>query len=141
MYISLKPLPPKLKFGFRISLLLISYFFRYLSLLLIFLISHCVMATTTEKALEEPQTQHIPHWRLILDHERITPAVSGHKYEGAGTDEAPYIVTWIPNDPGNPMDFAPSKKWFISGIAAVSMLATAFNSSAFSGKEKYSRIR
>lgn len=94
------------------------------------------MLIIMEKSSEEPLPQYIPHWRLVLDHARITPAITSHKYEGAGTHEEPYIVTWIPNDPGNPMEFAPSKKWFISGIAAMSMLATAFNSSAFSGKHR-----
>jgi len=87
-----------------------------------------------QKDFEVEAPQRIPHWRLVIDHARITPAVTTHKYEGAGTDEDPYIVTWIPDDPGNPMTFPTAKKWFVSGIAAVSMLATAFNSSAFSGK-------
>ena len=81
--------------------------------------------------VEAPKT--IPHWRLIIDQSRITQDVVTHKYQGRGTEDDPFIVTWIPSDPGNPMQFATSKKWFVSGIAAVSMLATAFNSSAFSG--------
>lgn len=99
------------------------------------------MSTTMEKSIEEPQIEHIPHWRLIIDHARITPAVVSHIYEGAGTDDQPYIVTWIPNDPGNPMDFATSRKWLVSTVAAVSMLATAFNSSAFSGTQKLLGVR
>jgi hypothetical protein len=87
-----------------------------------------------EKYFEDEAPQQIPHWRLITDHERITPVVTTHKYEGSGTEDDPYIVTWIQNDPGNPMAFPTSKKWFIAGIAATSMLATAFTSSAFSGE-------
>ena len=86
-----------------------------------------------EKDLEVETPKRIPHWRLMIDQSRITNAVTTHQYEGAGTEEDPFIVTWIPDDPGNPMEFTTLKKWAVSGIAAVSMLAVAFNSSAFSG--------
>jgi hypothetical protein len=86
-----------------------------------------------EKDFEVEAPKSIPHWRLIIDRARVTQDVLTHRYEGAGTEENPFIVTWIPKDAGNPMEFSTSKKWFVSGIAAVSMLATAFNSSAFSG--------
>ena len=91
-----------------------------------------------EKEIDvEAGRQRIPHWRLMIDHSRITPAVKTHKYEGAGTDNDPFIVTWIPDDPGNPMEFPTTKKWIASSIAAVSMLAVAFTSSAFSGMPPY----
>ena len=86
-----------------------------------------------EKDFEVEAPKTIPHWRLIIDQSRITQDVVAHQYEGTGTENDPFIVTWIPNDPGNPMQFTTAKKWFVSAIAAVSMLATAFNSSAFSG--------
>lgn len=92
---------------------------------------------TTEMAPDlEPVSapERIPHWRLVTDQARVTPAVLEHKYDGTGTASDPFIVTWIPNDPGNPMLFKTSKKWFLSSIGAVSMLATAFCSSAFSGR-------
>lgn len=87
-----------------------------------------------EKGFEVEAPKSIPHWRLIIDRARITQDVLIHRYEGKGTEDDPFIVTWIPQDPGNPMQFSAFKKWFVSGIAAVSMLSTAFNSSAFSGR-------
>lgn len=75
----------------------------------------------------------LTHWRLLLDHSRVTQTVLSHQYHGKGTEDEPFIVRWIPSDPGNPINFSKPKKWFISGIAAACMLATAFNSSAFSG--------
>jgi hypothetical protein len=90
-----------------------------------------------EKHLEVEAPKSIPHWRLIFHRARITQDVLTYQYEGKGTIDAPFIVTWIPNDPGNPMGFSVPKKWFVSGIAAISMLATAFNSSAFSGKSTH----
>lgn len=95
------------------------------------------METDTESAA---YPKRIPHWRLVIDQVRITPAVIAHKYDGAGTDADPFIVTWIPHDPGNPMEFSTPKKWFLSSISAVSMLATAFCSSAFSGKSISRRV-
>jgi hypothetical protein len=87
-----------------------------------------------ENEIESEAVQkRIPHWRLMIDQSRITPAVMTHKYEGSGTEVSPFIVSWIPNDPGNPMEFPTFKKWALSGIGAVSMLAVAFSSSAFSG--------
>jgi hypothetical protein len=88
--------------------------------------------------VESPKT--ISHWRLMVDHSRITQAVITYQYEGEGTEDDPFIVTWIPSDPGNPMEFSTLRKWSLSGIAAISMLATAFNSSAFSGKSLYIKL-
>lgn len=81
--------------------------------------------------IEAPES--IPYWRLIANHSRVTQAVVTHQYKGRGSKDDPFIVTWIPSDPGNPMVFSNFKKWSISGIAALSMLATVFDSSAFPG--------
>jgi hypothetical protein len=86
-----------------------------------------------EEGFEVEASRPIPHWRLLVDQSRITRAVVSHQYNGKGTEEDPFIVCWIPSDPGNPMEFSTFKKWFLSGIAAMCMLATAFTSSAFSG--------
>ena len=86
-----------------------------------------------EEGCEVKAPKSISHWRLLVDHSRITPAVVSHQYRGKGTEDDPFIMCWIPSDPGNPMEFPTLKKWFLSCIVAVCMLATAFNSSAFSG--------
>lgn len=93
--------------------------------------SMCVGKNMADSELEAPSS--IPHWRLLVSHSRITQAVASHQYSGNGTEDDPFIVCWIPSDPGNPMEFSNFKKWFLSGIVATCMLATAFNSSAFSG--------
>ncbi|RDW92645.1 hypothetical protein BP5796_02039 [Coleophoma crateriformis] len=85
-----------------------------------------------EKDLEQSTPSRISHWQLIIDQARVTPDVLAHRYEGAGTHESPYIVTWIPNDAGNPMGWSTPRKWALSSVGAVSMLATAFSSSAYS---------
>ncbi|KAK4994723.1 MFS siderochrome iron transporter 1, partial [Elasticomyces elasticus] len=52
----------------------------------------------------------IPHWRLVLHQGLVTPEIAAWHYDGSGTEEDPYIVTWIDNDPRNPMLFSKVKK-------------------------------
>ena len=71
--------------------------------------------------------------RLVVDQKRITPAVEAHQYDGSGTTEDPYVVTWIPNDAGNPQTWSKSFKWIVTFIVAFECLAMAFTSSVYSG--------
>ncbi|KAI9713890.1 MAG: hypothetical protein M1820_000620 [Bogoriella megaspora] len=75
----------------------------------------------------------IPHWRLVFDQGLVTPEVQKWQYDGEGTEESPYVVTWIDNDPRNPMLFSKVKKWTLTMLVAVATLAVAFVSSAYSG--------
>ncbi|KAK2931013.1 hypothetical protein FoTM2_008523 [Fusarium oxysporum f. sp. vasinfectum] len=49
--------------------------------------------------IEVPARTRIPYWRLVADQAGITPEVQNYKYDGSGTEEDPYRVKWIPNDP------------------------------------------
>jgi len=99
-------------------------------------------STTTVTPKEGPEglslPTSIPYMRLILDKARVTQAVLNNDYEGSGTEEDPYVVTWIEKDPGNPMEMKRSTKWLMSLLVAVSTLGVAFNSSAFSGRLDHS---
>lgn len=75
----------------------------------------------------------IPFWRLIFDQKVITQDVAQHAYPGSGTEEDPYAVTWIPNDPRNPMNFSDTSKWAITILVSFVTLAVALVSSAYSG--------
>ncbi|TKX23967.1 MFS transporter-like protein 65 [Elsinoe australis] len=86
-----------------------------------------------EKDLESQSVTKIPHWKLILDQGVLTPEVEAYHYNGHGTDEDPYVVTWIHNDTRNPQNFSGLKKWSITGVVAIATLAVAFVSSAYSG--------
>ncbi|KAF4961565.1 hypothetical protein FGADI_189 [Fusarium gaditjirri] len=83
--------------------------------------------------IEVPARTRIPYWRLVADQAGITPEVRDHKYDGSGTEEDPYRVKWIPNDPRNPMSFSLVKKWFITMTVAITTLAVALVSSAYTG--------
>lgn len=75
----------------------------------------------------------VPQWKLILDQGLVLDEVLNWNYEGKGTEEDPFVVEWIENDPRNPMLFSKPKKWVIALTMAFATLAVSFCSSAFSG--------
>jgi multidrug resistance protein len=87
------------------------------------------------EAAHEPAAMptQIPYWRLVADQAGVTPEVLAYPYPGSGTDEDPYLVSWIPRDPRNPMLFSSTTKWFITFVAAMTTLAVALVSSAYTG--------
>lgn len=86
-----------------------------------------------EKAEMSPTKRSLSLFRLVVDQKRITPDVETFPYAGAGTEENPFVVTWIPEDPGNPLTWTTTRKWIVASIVAVETLSMAFASSAYSG--------
>lgn len=78
----------------------------------------------------------VPFWRVVASQTLITDAVANYPYKGAGTEDDPFLVEFIPNDPRNPMEFSQVKKWFITLTVAIATLAVAFVSSAYTGSAK-----
>ncbi|QKX62188.1 uncharacterized protein TRUGW13939_09347 [Talaromyces rugulosus] len=87
----------------------------------------------SQQAEEPVKSSRIPYWRKVYDQAGVTPEVANYPYPGSGTEEDPYIISWIPNDPRNPMLFSPFTKWFITGVMAWATLAVSLVSSAYSG--------
>ncbi|RGP67651.1 mfs-multidrug-resistance transporter [Fusarium sporotrichioides] len=86
----------------------------------------------------QPPTYALYH-RLsnILRHPQVdTKDLLNQKYAGSGTEESPYHITFLPNDPENAMTFPRWKKWLFTGLQALATLATTFASSAYSGGMK-----
>ncbi|KAK3203612.1 hypothetical protein GRF29_106g82664 [Pseudopithomyces chartarum] len=81
----------------------------------------------------ESGRQGIPHFKLILEQGVVTDEIVNWDYEGSGTEEDPYVVEWIENDPRNPMEWSQTKKWVGCVCMAFATLTVAFCSSAFSG--------
>jgi hypothetical protein len=81
--------------------------------------------------LSAPTT--IPYWRMVFDQGVVTQQVINHPYPGSGTDEDPFAVTWIPDDPRNPMNFSEVKKWTFTMVVAIATLAVSLVSSAYTG--------
>lgn len=91
------------------------------------------MSKSEENGVADPIPKSHSLFKLVTDQARIDDDVLNYKYDGSGTQEDPYVVTWIPDDAGNPMNWGKSLKWTIAMIAATECFATAFSSSAFSG--------
>lgn len=81
----------------------------------------------------ESGRETISHWQMIRDQGVVTREIINYDYEGSGTEEDPYVVEWIDNDPRNPMTWSKTKKWVITLTVANAVLVVAFCSSAFSG--------
>ncbi|KAH4199349.1 hypothetical protein HBI95_178470 [Parastagonospora nodorum] len=81
----------------------------------------------------ESGREGISHWKMIFDQGVTTKEIEEYDYEGEGTEDDPYVVEWIENDPRNPITWAKTKKWIIAIAVANSVLVVSFCSSAFSG--------
>lgn len=55
------------------------------------------------------------------------------KYAGSGTQEDPYIVKWLDNDPENPKSYSMIMKCWITFIIAFMTLCVTLATSAYSG--------
>jgi hypothetical protein len=81
----------------------------------------------------ESGREGISHWNMIMDQGVVTKEIVEWEYDGEGTEEDPYVVEWIENDPRNPMTWPKTKKWIMAIAVANSVLVVSFCSSAFSG--------
>ena len=102
------------------------------TLTLPFSITSTIMATEP-KAKVATGLSKIPYWRMIFDRKVVTDEIIKFPYDGSGTKDDPYVVSWIPGDPRNPMNFSSLTKWWLTGIIAVITLAASVASSAYAG--------
>ncbi|KAI2002313.1 MFS siderochrome iron transporter 1 [Ophidiomyces ophidiicola] len=80
-----------------------------------------------------PHPSKIPYWRQVAQPGVVTQEIIDYPYDGLGTENDPYIVEWLPNDPRNPLLLSNTKKWFITMLVAMTTLAVALISSAYTG--------
>lgn len=86
-----------------------------------------------EKDPESGRSGHISHFKRVLHQGVLNDEIINHPYRGSGTENDPFLVTWIDNDPVNPQNYSNTMKWCITMLVAVATLAVAFVSSAYSG--------
>lgn len=77
--------------------------------------------------------RNLSYWSLMVDQGAITYDILNHEYAGSGTEDDPYRVTWIRNDPRNPLHFSMTRKIVILATTAFATLIVSFTSSAYIG--------
>ena len=90
-------------------------------------------ADPAAKAKGLAKTNSPSHWQIVFRQAVLTPAIIEHNYKGSGTEEDPYLVEFIENDPANAMTYSEYKKWALTLLTAFATLAVAFVSSAYAG--------
>lgn len=87
----------------------------------------------TVPAGETVQSTGIPKWWLIFDQGCVSQAIINHGYDGSGTEQDPYQVSWMEADERDPMRFSEVSKWLITILVGIQTLAVSLVSSAYSG--------
>ncbi|KAF2667578.1 MFS general substrate transporter [Microthyrium microscopicum] len=75
----------------------------------------------------------LSHWRMLVDQGILSNEMETHHYKGSGTEDDPFAVTWLDNDPRNPMTWPSHYRWMIVLAMALSVLGVSLNSSMYSG--------
>jgi hypothetical protein len=86
-----------------------------------------------EKDIEGGHPSRISHFQRVLHQGALNADIINHNYKGSGTEDDPFVVTWLDDDPVNPMNYSLALKWTITMLVAIATLAVAFVSSAYSG--------
>ncbi|KAI4198762.1 MAG: hypothetical protein LQ350_005085 [Teloschistes chrysophthalmus] len=91
-----------------------------------------------EKYKHEDQTvpSRIAHWRMVFEPGHCTAQVLNHHYEGQGTKESPFMVSWLDDDSRNPYNWPIAKRAFIICCISASSLAASLSSSAYTGSTR-----
>lgn len=98
--------------------------------------SSSISATVTnvDPHLEsQPTTSQVGYVRRLIDQAGITPAVLAHQYAGKGTEEEPYVVDFLSEDPYNPMKMSQRRKWTYMMLQALACLGVTLVSTGYSG--------
>ncbi|KAK2070592.1 hypothetical protein P8C59_005076 [Phyllachora maydis] len=82
---------------------------------------------------QQARKRVVSHFELVFNPSGVDDEVLQHRYPGGGTDEAPYIVDFLPDDGHNPLLFPRWKKWLFTLLMATATLAISFVSTAYSG--------
>ncbi|KAE8152314.1 major facilitator superfamily domain-containing protein [Aspergillus avenaceus] len=92
------------------------------------------LARTIESVESQPHyPRHISSGRELFDQGAITSDVFHHKYPGSGIESDPYVVSWLPNDPRDPVHYTASKKIIITIIVSITTLCIALAGTVYPG--------
>lgn len=62
----------------------------------------------------------------------VSAEVLTYPFPGEGTVDDPYMVSWIDNDPANPLNFTKGRKWLNALVLAMAVWTVSIASSGFS---------
>lgn len=62
----------------------------------------------------------------------VTAEVLTYPFPGKGTEEDPYMISWVEDDPANPLNFTKGRKWTNALILALAVWTVSIASSGFS---------
>lgn len=62
----------------------------------------------------------------------VTQEVLTYPFPGEGTAEEPFMISWLEDDPANPLNFAKGRKWMNALILAMAVWTVSIASSGFS---------
>lgn len=92
------------------------------------------------EAAHQDIRSRIPWHKTLMVQGYVTPEILEHEYRGAGTEDEPYLITFVDNDPSDPRQFPPWLAWTLCLAAGYVTFSVAFNSSAYaSGVQEISR--
>ncbi|KAL8402031.1 hypothetical protein RB596_008690 [Gaeumannomyces avenae] len=93
--------------------------------------------TATEAGVDSESLRRkemmLSNWQLVTDPAGVNSLTLNHTYQGRGTEESPFIVDFLPDDPHNAKNYPRWKKWCFTMLQAFACLAVSFASSAYSG--------
>ncbi|KAK7416001.1 hypothetical protein QQZ08_012154 [Neonectria magnoliae] len=94
-------------------------------------------SSSTTVTYPDPESQRpkssFDRWQGFFGGSVVSEDILNHEYAGSGTDQAPFLVDFVQDDPQDAMAFSKSKKWTITFLQAIATLAASFVSSAYSG--------
>lgn len=77
-----------------------------------------------EKDTESHRPARISHFKRVLTQGALNPDIKNAHYEGSGTEEDPFVVSWLDHDPVNPMEYSNTMKWSITMLVALATLVS-----------------
>ncbi|OGM48705.1 bicyclomycin resistance protein [Aspergillus bombycis] len=94
---------------------------------------HSGLSNGVPGASQRTYPRKISFWRLMTDHQVLTKEIVEYDYPGSGTKDDPFVVSWLNEDPRNPLQFSMAKKVAITLVTAFATLIVSLTSSAYSG--------
>lgn len=93
-----------------------------------------------EKEKEKSREPPTPEQLAQANSDLVSADILNYDFPGYGTPEDPYLISWIENDPANPMRFSQPKKWANAMGLAFAVFMVSIASSGFSqGKKSHTQ--